>query len=147
MSVLLEMDMPKDCGHCILCEYDCGVHRCVQIQQSVGDEIYSGIRHKDCPLKEVKNLKQMTKEDRLKMIMEQEEFAFIKDIPQEQLWKLNFAISFINDESEKKSERAKGVWKWKESHGIDRCKCSKCGIGSWEMEFNYCPHCGSENRR
>lgn len=41
----------------------------------------------------------MTKEDRLKMIMEQKEFAFIKDIPQEQLWKLFFAISFISDES------------------------------------------------
>ena len=37
----------------------------------------------------------MTKEERLKQIMETEEFAFIKDIPTDKLWKLIFAINFI----------------------------------------------------
>lgn len=40
-------------------------------------------------------------------------------------------------------ERPKGKWKWRTSYGIDRCKCSVCGSGSWEMEFNYCPNCGA----
>ena len=37
----------------------------------------------------------MTREERLKQIMEMEEFAFIKDIPSDKLWKLIFAINFI----------------------------------------------------
>ena len=35
-------------------------------------------------------------------------------------------------------------WIWKEGRmGIDYCHCSKCGGGQWEMEFPYCPNCGS----
>lgn len=35
-------------------------------------------------------------------------------------------------------------WIWKEGRmGIDYCNCSKCGGGQWEMEFPYCPNCGS----
>ena len=37
----------------------------------------------------------MTPKERLKQIMEMEEFAFIKDIPSDKLWKLIFAINFI----------------------------------------------------
>ena len=37
----------------------------------------------------------MTVEEKIKMLMEQEEFAFIKNIPHEQLWKLIFALNFI----------------------------------------------------
>ena len=36
-------------------------------------------------------------EEKIKMLMEQEEFAFIKDIPHEQLWKLAFALNFIQE--------------------------------------------------
>ena len=36
-------------------------------------------------------------EEKIKMLTEQEEFAFIKDIPHEQLWKLAFALNFIQE--------------------------------------------------
>lgn len=37
----------------------------------------------------------MTKEERLKQIMEMEEFAFLKEIPSDKLWKLMFALCYI----------------------------------------------------
>lgn len=40
-----------------------------------------------------------TEQERLKMLMETHEFDFIKDIPEEDLWKLIFAISFIKGET------------------------------------------------
>ena len=40
-----------------------------------------------------------TEKERLKMLMETHEFDFIKDIPEEELWKLIFAISFIKGEA------------------------------------------------
>lgn len=43
-------------------------------------------------------------------------------------------------------QRPKGKWKWKDSGGICTCKCSICGFGSWEMEFDYCPNCGADMR-
>ena len=37
-----------------------------------------------------------------------------------------------------------GHWIWKSRYGIDTCKCSVCGRGSWEMEFDYCANCGAK---
>ena len=37
-----------------------------------------------------------------------------------------------------------GKWIWSERKFIDVCKCSECGCGSWEMEFNFCPSCGAK---
>lgn len=44
-------------------------------------------------------------------------------------------------------KKATGHWKWRTVQGIDRCKCSKCNCGSWEMEFNYCPYCGTKMKK
>lgn len=40
-----------------------------------------------------------------------------------------------------------GKWKWRTTKGVDYCGCSECGLGSWEMEFNFCPHCGADMRK
>lgn len=40
----------------------------------------------------------LSKKEKIQIIMEQEEFAFLKNIPEEQLWKLFFALSFILEE-------------------------------------------------
>lgn len=37
-----------------------------------------------------------------------------------------------------------GHWIWRSYGGIDTCKCSVCGGGSWEMEFDYCAYCGAK---
>ena len=37
----------------------------------------------------------LSKKEKIQIIMEQEEFAFLKNIPEEQLWKLFFALTFI----------------------------------------------------
>lgn len=51
----------------------------------------------------------MTKEERLKQIMEMEEFAFLKEIPSDKLWKLMFALCYImgNDDITKGETVAK----------------------------------------
>ena len=42
----------------------------------------------------------MTKEEKLKMLLETKEFEFLKDIPTDTLWKLFFALKFIDDEQD-----------------------------------------------
>lgn len=59
---------------------------------------------------------------------------------------MQISIDDVRELPSVEPERAKGHWKWRTSYGIDRCKCSKCGLGSWEMEFNYCPYCGADMR-
>jgi Pyruvate/2-oxoacid:ferredoxin oxidoreductase delta subunit len=36
-----------------------------------------------------------------------------------------------------------GHWIWQEGY-INYCKCSECGMGEWEMEWNFCPNCGAK---
>ena len=46
----------------------------------------------------------MTREDRLKILLETKEFEFLKDIPQENIWKLIFTISFVEQEPKMSEE-------------------------------------------
>lgn len=55
---------------------------------------------KGCPYRTEAIINKNLVKEQIKMLMEQEEFAFIKDIPTEQLWKLIFAIKFIDESAE-----------------------------------------------
>ena len=84
----------------------------------------------------------MTREEAIKALKDIYEEAVIDDgicyVTAEDKEPLELAISAL----EKQTNTAK--WIWKEGRmGIDYCHCSKCGDGQWEMEFPYCPNCGS----
>lgn len=55
-----------------------------------------------------------------------------------------FVPLIVSTQTEDVAPIVRGEWKWKESHGISYCYCSVCGNGQWEMEFDYCPHCGTK---
>lgn len=47
--------------------------------------------------------------------------------------------------------RPHGEWTWKEwvtpTNKISYCKCSVCGIGMGNTEWDFCPNCGADMRR
>lgn len=47
-------------------------------------------------LKRLKLLQMKKEEEKIKMLIEQEEFAFIKEIPSDKLWKLIFFLELID---------------------------------------------------
>lgn len=61
----------------------------------------------------------MTKEERLKQIMEIEEFAFLKEIPSDKLWKLMFALCFImGTETERVHEDKSNAVRYADIHNL-----------------------------
>lgn len=89
----------------------------------------------------------MTKEEKMKMVVETKEFEFLKDIPADTLWKLFFALKFIDDEQDIKTEKHK----WKEcynksSNFIDiKYVCTCCNSLS-DFKTDFCPNCGADMR-
>lgn len=41
-----------------------------------------------------------------------------------------------------------GKWLWStNNNNVPYCKCSVCGIGMGDAEFDFCPNCGADMRK
>ena len=89
------------------------------------------------PVIEVKTADDViSKEQALRALIGFERYTGIDEAPYE------FAENIVRDLPSIKP--VVGHWIRKSRYGIDTCKCSVCGRGSWEMEFDYCANCGAK---
>lgn len=86
----------------------------------------------------------MTREEKLKILIDSGEYDFLKNIPENELWKVFFMATFVGADTHAVSV-GHGEW-------IDNTCCSECGwINEVEpgfirdaKSFHFCPNCGKK---